>query len=173
VADRIAVMQDGRLQQEGSLLDLLDRPVNRFVAEFIGDLPINMLPATPARNANGPALRVGDALLPLSTEQWARLELAGGKADLTFGIRPEDVDLVADDGPQTLAGRVAVLEPQGDTSVVIADTSLGRVSAVVPSNLAPEPGAPLRYRLGVGRAHVFAADGTNLMQDGSGLRPHA
>ena len=170
VADRIAVMQDGRLQQEGSLLDLLDRPVNRFVAEFIGDLPINMLPAMPARDANGPALRVGDALLPLSPEQWARLETVDDAA-LTFGIRPEDVDLAPEDGPQTLAGRVAVLEPQGDTSVVIADTALGRVSAIVASERAPGPGISLRYRFDLDRAHIFAADGTNLMHDGSGFRP--
>jgi multiple sugar transport system ATP-binding protein len=173
VADRIAVMQDGRLQQEGSLLDLLDRPVNRFVAEFIGDLPINMLPATPAHDANGPALQVGDALLPLSPEQWARLEKVGGNAALTFGIRPEDVDLASEDGPQTLAGRVAVLEPQGDTTVVIGDTALGRVSAVVPSEFAPNPGISLRYRFNLARAHVFTADGANLMRDGSGLRPTA
>src|SRR6516165_9762531 len=44
VSDRIAVMNAGRLQQIGSLLDLLDRPANRFVAEFIGSLPINVLP---------------------------------------------------------------------------------------------------------------------------------
>ena len=173
VADRIAVMQDGRLQQEGSLLDLLDRPVNRFVAEFIGDLPINMLPATPAHDANGPALQVGDALLPLSPEQWARLEKVGGNAALTFGIRPEDVDLASEDGPQTLAGRVAVLEPQGDTTVVIGDTALGRVSAVVPSEFAPNPGISLRYRFTLARAHVFTADGANLMRDGSGLGPGA
>ena len=56
VADRIAVMNNGRLQQVGTLLDLLDRPVNRFVAEFIGDLPINVLPATLADDArSGPA----------------------------------------------------------------------------------------------------------------------
>ena len=173
VADRIAVMQDGRLQQEGSLLDLLDRPVNRFVAEFIGDLPINMLPATPAHDANGPALQVGDALLPLSPEQWARLEKVGGNAALTFGIRPEDVDLASEDGPQTLGGRVAVLEPQGDTTVVIGDTALGRVSAVVPSEFAPNPGISLHYRFNLARAHVFTADGLNLMLDGSGRRPTA
>jgi multiple sugar transport system ATP-binding protein len=166
VADRIAVMEDGRLQQEGSLLDLLDRPVNRFVAEFIGDLPINMLPATPRDDAGGPALQVGDAFLPLSPKQWARLQTVGRNAGLTFGIRPEDVGLASEDGRQTLAGRVAVLEPQGDTSVVISDTALGRVSAVVPSELAPDPGVSVRYSFDLARSHVFTADGLNLMLDG-------
>jgi multiple sugar transport system ATP-binding protein len=171
VSDRIAVMQDGRLQQVGSLLDLLDGPANRFVAEFIGDLPINMLPATLTDEGHGVALRVGDAVLPLSPGQSARLHTETADATLTFGVRPEDVELVSEDGPGTLAGRVAVLEPQGDTSVVIADTGLGRISAVLPSNLAPQLGALLRYRFDLGRAHIFGADGRNLMHDGSGPRP--
>jgi multiple sugar transport system ATP-binding protein len=170
VSDRIAVMQDGRLQQVGSLLDLLDGPANRFVAEFIGDLPINMLPVTLTDEGDGVALQVGDAVLPLSPEQSARLHIVDADA-LTLGVRPEDIELASEDGPCTLAGRVAVLEPQGDTSVVIADTGLGRVSAVVPSECAPEAGALLRYRFDLGRAHVFAADGKNLMHDGSGARP--
>jgi multiple sugar transport system ATP-binding protein len=170
VADRIALMQDGRLQQEGSLLDLLDRPVNRFVAEFIGELPINMLPATPCHDADGRALQVGDAFLPLSPEQWARLAAVEENAGLTFGIRPEDVGLASEDGRQTLAGRVAVLEPQGDTSVVIGDTVLGRVSAVVPSELAPDPGVSVRYRFDLARSHIFTADGMNLMLDGASGR---
>src|SRR5687768_16780719 len=61
ISDRIAVMNNGRLQQIGTLLDLLDRPANRFVAEFIGALPINMLPAALADTG----LRVASALLPL------------------------------------------------------------------------------------------------------------
>src|SRR5204862_3855700 len=94
VSDRIAVMAGGRLQQLGSLLDLLDRPVNRFVAEFIGSLPINVLPAALAED--GASLRVGSALLPLTPAQAARLR-AGGDGAVAPGIRPEDVSL-ADGG---------------------------------------------------------------------------
>jgi ABC-type sugar transport system ATPase subunit len=129
-----------------------------------------MLPATPRDDADGPVLQVGDAFLPLSPKQWARLQAVGGNAGLTFGIRPEDVDLASADGPQTLAGCVAVLEPQGDTSVVIGDTALGRVSAVVPSELAPDPGVSVRYRFDLARSHIFTADGMNLMLDGASGR---
>src|SRR5213593_2941377 len=72
VSDRIAVMAGGRLQQLGTLLDLLDCPVNRFVAEFIGDLPINILPTTIA--ADGAGLQVGPAALSLSPRQTAQLQ---------------------------------------------------------------------------------------------------
>jgi ABC-type sugar transport system ATPase subunit len=162
VSDRIAVMSEGRLQQLGSLLDLLDRPVNRFVAEFIGDLPINLLPASLTNGGDGLAVQLGEAVVPLSAEQSARLRAAPPDGRLTFGIRPEDVRL-ATGGSDALAGRVAVLEPQGDTTVVIADTELGRVSAVLPSDAALAVGASLRYGFEVARAQLFRADGINLM----------
>jgi multiple sugar transport system ATP-binding protein len=165
VSDRIAVMNGGRLQQLGSLLDLLDRPVNRFVAEFIGDLPINILPATVAA---GGGLQVGPAVLPLSPRQIARLERAGDAAGLSFGIRPLDVGLVGDrDGP-ALAGRVALLEPQGDRTVVIADTAAGRLSAVAPSHAVPAAGGAVHFRFDMERAHFFAADGANLLHGVAG-----
>jgi multiple sugar transport system ATP-binding protein len=161
VSDRIAVMNAGRLQQIGSLLDLLDRPVNRFVAEFMGGLPINVLPAT--LGADGASLQVGSALLPLSPAQATRLRSDGGR-EFTLGIRPEDISLADERWSEgKLAARAAVLEPQGDRTVVIADTQVGRVSALMPSNSVPRPGASLSLRFAMHRAHLFAVDGRNLL----------
>jgi multiple sugar transport system ATP-binding protein len=165
VSDRIAVMNGGRLQQLGSLLDLLDRPVNRFVAEFIGDLPINVLPTTIAAEGG---LEVGPAVLSLSPQQAAHLRRADRAPGLSFGIRPQDVSLADDRGGAGLAGRVALLEPQGDRTVVIADTAAGRVSAVAPSHAAPPAGGAVTLLFDMERAHVFAADGTNLFHGGAG-----
>ena len=161
VADRIAVMSAGRLQQVGSFLDLLDRPLNRFVAEFVGSLPINLLRAAIADD--GASLRVGPAGLPLTLAQAARLR-AHRDGPFTLGIRPEDMSLVdvgAVEG--ALPGRVAVLEPQGDRTVIIADTPVGRVSALVPSNRAPPAGAPVNLGFAMERAQVFANDGGSLL----------
>jgi ABC-type sugar transport system ATPase subunit len=154
-------MNAGRLQQIGTLLDLLDRPANRFVAEFVGILPINVLPAALAEN--GASLRVGPAGLPLTLEQAARLRPHGDRP-LTLGVRPEDMSLV-DVGTvePALPGRVAVLEPQGDRTVIIADTPIGRVSALAPSNRAPAAGASVTLHFATERAHVFANDGDNLL----------
>jgi ABC-type sugar transport system ATPase subunit len=166
LSDRIAVMSDGQLQQLGSLLDLLDRPVNRFVAEFIGDLPLNVLSATLAGDAA--SLRVGPATLPLLPWQIARLRPRSGSSDVSFGIRPHDVSLSEGDAAGRLTGRVALLEPQGDRTVVISNTPAGRVSAVVPSRRVPAAGASVSFQFDIERAHVFGANGVNLLHGGSG-----
>jgi multiple sugar transport system ATP-binding protein len=161
VSDRIAVMQSGRVLQSGSLLDLLDQPTDRFVAEFIGNLPINLLPAT--LSGDGTALHVGTAFLPLSPEQSARLRPQRAGAGFTFGIRPEEVSVAREDDGATLEGRVRVLEPQGDRTVVIVETSVGRLNALLASHSAPPVKASLRFRFNMARGHVFAEDGTNLL----------
>jgi multiple sugar transport system ATP-binding protein len=156
VSDRIAVMSKGRLQQLGTLPELLDCPVNRFVAEFIGMPPINLLPATV--ESDGTILHVADARLALSQEQAAALRGAAGA--LTLGIRPQDVSIAGDGG---FAGQVMVIEPQGDRSVVIADSKAGRVSALVASKLAPRTGESVGFSFSGERIHLFAADGVNLL----------
>ena len=137
MSDRVALMNKGAIEQLGRADELYEHPANRFVAEFIGSLPINLLRA--ALVEDGASLRVGPAGLPLTLAQAARLRVHRD-GPLTLGIRPEDMTLVdvgAVEG--ALPGRVAVLEPQGDRTVIIADTPVGRVSALVPSNRAPRP----------------------------------
>lgn len=153
VSDRIVVMNAGRVQQSGTLIDLLDHPANRFVAEFIGSLPINLLDAALTQNRN--ALQIGPTVLPLSPAQRARLqEVDGG---FTFGIRPEDVSVAEVEDATTIPGRVAVLEPQGDKTVLIADTPSGHMSALVPSQHLPQLGEQIRLRCELSRAHLFDA----------------
>jgi TOBE domain len=79
---------------------------------------------------------------------------------------------LAEDGKAaaTLAARVAVLEPQGDRTVLIADTPAGKVSALAPSHRVPVAGARVSLRFETDRAHVFAADGSNLLHGIAGVR---
>jgi multiple sugar transport system ATP-binding protein len=160
VSDRIVVMNAGRIQQLGTLIDLLDRPANRFVAEFIGSPPINLLHAVLSNNGN--ALQIGPTLLPLSPPQRARLKKVRGDG-FTFGIRPEDISLTQVREITTIPGRVAVLEPQGDKTVLIADTPSGHLSALVPSKDVPQPGESIRLRCEGSRAHLFGPDNEGVL----------
>ncbi|WP_447763161.1 ABC transporter ATP-binding protein [Sphingopyxis panaciterrae] len=92
LADRIIVLRDGRIEQVGSPRELYERPLNIFVAQFLGSPQMNILPATiteagRARLANGRDI----ALPPLSTPP------APGTS-ISVGIRPEDVAIGAASG---------------------------------------------------------------------------
>jgi multiple sugar transport system ATP-binding protein len=160
VSDRIVVMNAGRIQQSGNLIDLLDRPANRFVAEFIGSLPINLLNAALAQDSH--ELQIGATLLPLLPHQRMRLQ-ENSDGGFIFGIRPEDVSVADIEDATTIAGRVAVLEPQGDKTVLIAETSTGHMSALVPSQHLPRVGESIRLRCDLTRAHLFGTGNEELL----------
>src|SRR5438093_2078163 len=80
MADRIAVMDLGVLQQYGSPSEIYDAPANRFVAGFVGSTQMNFLPA---------------AEVPVKLPA-----VAGNGHGLTVGVRPENLRLVAPDAPE-------------------------------------------------------------------------
>jgi ABC-type sugar transport system ATPase subunit len=162
VADRVAVVNAGRLQQFASLPVLIDNPVNRFVAAFVGKWPINLLPAKVVRHHDTVALRVGGGMLPLPPAQAAAL--AGRTEEpLELGLRPDDLELTAADAGQSFPGRVLVVEPQGGVTFIVVDTGAGRVNVVTPAAQGVAAGNSVGIKLSDSRAHLFAADGTNLL----------
>jgi multiple sugar transport system ATP-binding protein len=88
MSDRIAVMRDGKIVQVASPDDVYHRPVNRFVAEFIGDPPLNLIPCEV--RADGPKMAIAVAEKPLF--HVAAANVASGRHLL--GVRPHDVELV-------------------------------------------------------------------------------
>ncbi|HEY5818768.1 MAG TPA: sn-glycerol-3-phosphate ABC transporter ATP-binding protein UgpC [Mesorhizobium sp.] len=103
MADRIVVMHDGVVQQVGAPLDLYDKPVNMFVAGFIGSPGMNFVSATYAKAGNailsdGQTLRLPDGL-PIEEG-----------APLSVGLRPENIAITQQGGWRA---RVEVIEPLG------------------------------------------------------------
>jgi multiple sugar transport system ATP-binding protein len=162
VADRIAVMKEGRLQQVGTIIDLLDAPANRFVAEFIGSPPINILPAAITEDGGSIVVRVDDTDIALSADRWGWLKGVKVEEPISLGIRPEDVSIVPADGSGGIPARVTALEPQGNESVLIADTAVGRLSLRLPSATAPEPGTNVRAVANSAKVHLFDSGGATL-----------
>ncbi|MDE0534252.1 MAG: ABC transporter ATP-binding protein [Albidovulum sp.] len=166
ISDRIAVMSEGRLQQTGDLLTLLDNPVNRFVAEFIGNLPISILPASIASNAASPELSVGDARIPFSERRASEIadstRVAAGR--LEAGVRPDAVTLHEESARHRLPLRVSVVEPVGDMAVIVADGPAGRLRAAVPSDSAPSPGNSVHAEFDASRILLFDGDGRNILR---------
>jgi len=166
LGDRIAVMNEGRLQQVGVPQDVYDHPDNVFVAGFIGSPPMNLL----AGHARGGTVTAGDLV-------FNHPGLRDG--DVVVGVRPESLRLVgeADVGPG-FAVAVQVVEPLGDEvlvhgSVQARDAGLrtdpevmllaatGSTGAPVTVRLAPqvrpEPGRTIHVSVAPEAIHVFDA----------------
>ncbi|GGG63489.1 sugar ABC transporter ATP-binding protein [Salipiger pallidus] len=133
LADRIVVLEAGRVSQVGSPRELYERPGNLFVAQFIGSPKMNVF----AVATDG--LRVGG--LP-------------GEAD-SFGIRPEHIALVAP-GEGHMDGTVDVLEYLGaDTYVIVDCGDAGKLTVRAQGDTGMRPGAAVGLRFEDGQTHLF------------------
>ncbi len=91
LADRIVLLKDGQIEQQGAPLQLFEQPATKFVARFLGSPPINFVPARLERNGADLAVRCGEAAaLPLPA---ARTDALGSHVDraLILGLRPEHI----------------------------------------------------------------------------------
>jgi len=158
MAERIVVLNGGRVEQVGAPMELYRSPATRFVAGFIGQPSMNLLPATVDR---ADALRVVARIGPDQRIEAAidGRSLAPGDA-ISVGIRPDDLAVVAQTG---LSVRLSVLERLGAQTVVHARTDSGAaLSAVVAGDTDLAPGDRVDMLARPDRVHVFAGDGQAL-----------
>jgi multiple sugar transport system ATP-binding protein len=90
IADRIAVIAQGRLQQVGRPAELLEVPANMFMARFIGTPPMNLLPGTLRRKEIDYAVQVKDIVFTLP-QKWRTALRQYNESDIVLGIRPHVV----------------------------------------------------------------------------------
>jgi multiple sugar transport system ATP-binding protein len=149
MADRVAVIQDGRLQQVGPPSAVYDTPANAVVARFIGSPPMNLLAGR--LDHAGVATKAGELALDASTIG------ADSGRDVRVGFRPEHVQL-SGDGP--LTGRVLLIEALGHERLIHCEMEGGeRVAVRVDADAAaPTEDAAVRLRPNPDRLHLFAAD---------------
>ncbi|MEV0643984.1 ABC transporter ATP-binding protein [Phytomonospora sp. NPDC050363] len=154
LADRIAVMEAGRIRQLGTPREVFGRPANTFVANFIGSTPMNLLDG----QVRGETVAVAGGRLPIPAEAVGKV--AEGEK-VVVGVRPEYVRLSASgDG---LAGEVSILENLGTTTLVTVDCAGELVGATVPEEDEPEPGAQVRLAPVAGRLLLYRAEGGELI----------
>lgn len=158
MADRVAVMQHGVLQQVGAPQDLYERPANLFVANFIGEPPMNLMKAD---LADGGRILGGGWSASLDA---ARLGvLSGGAGPLVAGIRPENISVLPTDASAQAAGVIIYREPRGDADVLTV--ALDAANGYADQLIAEIPG-PSKWRAGdrvslgidVGRLLLFDAE---------------
>lgn len=139
LADRIVVMQAGRIEQVGTPLDLYDNPVNEFVATFIGAPSMNLL----AGELSGGQVTVGG-------QQFVG---PSGTAQVKLGVRPEH--LILSDGG--LPMEVKVVEPTGSETMVFLRFQGQDVTAVFRERHAFSPGQVIHLSPDPDHLHIFDA----------------
>ncbi|MFG1319152.1 ABC transporter ATP-binding protein [Xanthobacter autotrophicus] len=158
MSDRIAVMSDGRIRQVGTPDEIYRRPLDPFVAAFVGD--VNVLPARLERRLGDMAtVALGEGRVQVSAETLDGL-VPGAAVDLF--VRPDAMRFADADG--VLAGTVATHVYQGSHVDVLVDVPAargGRVTVRVPGHEAPgrwPAGARVSLDFAVGDAVAFASD---------------
>jgi multiple sugar transport system ATP-binding protein len=160
LADRIAVMKDRKFQQIGTPQEIYLRPVNRFVATFVGSPAMNLLPGRIALGPDGPAFHSPALRLPLAAYPFA--QAPDDAEPMELGIRPEHV-VLAPDAADANEVRVEMTEPMG--SDLLAWTRIGDLplSIRLPAETRLAPGDRLCVLLPEHRLSLFAAaDGARL-----------
>jgi multiple sugar transport system ATP-binding protein len=164
LGQRICIMNGGKVVQVGPPLEVYRRPANTFVAAFLGNPPMNLLPAVVVSNNDGPAVRLGEAILVLPSQLAAQLTVG---SVVTFGIRPENIAERPRDGGTfaSLEAEVVQVEPLGAETIVAA--RVPGVERDVMARIGAEPdvevGAKCTLSFDLCAVHLFDAAGDALV----------
>ena len=156
MADLVAVIRDGKLQQVAPPGDIYDRPANRFVATFVGSPPMNVLPAS----VDDAGIHVAGTRLALADDRRAACRAA---AVTDLGVRPEDVELAEPQAPGSLAGEIYVVEPMGNETLVDVRVGDERLAVRAPRGFTAPIGAAIGVTFDPADACFFDAAGSTVV----------
>ena len=153
LADRIAVMRGGIIQQLAAPQEIYNRPTNLFVAGFIGSPSMNFLKGSTVDG--GKAFALGDTRLSLDGYDGGAV---GARSEAILGLRPEHLSITdkAEAG-RTIPAVVEIDEPMGADSLVWLRVGEMPVSVRVPVERRPEHGAKVHLRVDIPKASIFDA----------------
>ena len=160
MADRIAVMNAGRIEQIGPPQEIYDRPISMFVADFVGSPPMNFLTFDGALKPGDRAVQFRDVSVPVPEIREAR-----PVGSLVLGVRPEHVRF-SDTAP--IRGRVFGAEYLGTTQIVTVETEQGRLKARLSSSIPVQVGENVGLTFRSERLSLFDARTGSAIQTAAG-----
>lgn len=166
MADKIAIMEDGILQQVGSPAEVYDHPANLFVAQFIGSPIMNILNCTLDADENHTLCFLGEeeSAMRFSKSLYQHIESkAALNGKLVLGVRPEAVRLTRQATENYIRSEVHVIEPLGPYDIVDIKVGGQLMRVKCASNYIQKPGEAVWIQLDEKRTHFFDKEsGTSL-----------
>jgi multiple sugar transport system ATP-binding protein len=149
MADRIVVMQDGRIEQIGTPLELYDHPANLFVAQFIGSPAMNVVHGT-LRRSGGEAWVEAEGGV-----RWPLAPTRPGSDGQTvaYGVRPGDLGVAA--GTRSVPVEVIVVEPTGAETELLVRAGTAEIVVVVHGRTQAQPGETIPLAIDTAAVHLF------------------
>jgi multiple sugar transport system ATP-binding protein len=142
LADRIAIMEKGTIQQLGTPDEVYNDPANIFVAGFIGSPPMNLIKG----EISGKVFTAPSTKVPMP--------LAADRKNVVIGVRPEDVSVAAP-GTGHLNSKLYSLEPMGDLTLVAAFSGDQLVVAKAARDFRQADGTDISFAFDIDRAYLF------------------
>ncbi len=164
LGDRVVVMKDGHIHQSATPFEVYDKPVNRFVAGFVGTPPMNFFAGKLVRENGRVVFDEGENKLPLSPAHEQRLAALIDRP-IVLGVRPEMMQIGSAPGAADLHVRVGVVEPLGDRmDLHVATKNHPQITCRVDARASIREGEPLTLSVDMPRVHFFdaAGEGRNL-----------
>ena len=155
LADFIAVLNNGKIEQVGPPAEIYRHPVNIFVARFVGDPPMNILRA----HLEGDHLSLlGLAKLPLTTDIRSKLVNSAGDPGIMVGLRPKDLQVVSPTSKEAIFnGEVKNLQVLGETSIVTLVVDSNELRVKLETQGAPVRGEHIGLKLNLDDCYFFDA----------------
>jgi multiple sugar transport system ATP-binding protein len=156
MADRIVLMRDGRIEQQGAPLDLYERPATRYVAGFLGSPPMNFVDAALVAQDGGLGVRLADGtVLGLPP---ARIQRLGARRDqpVVLGVRPEHISRAESNGrrpgvvPQL--AQIDLVQPTGARTYATFQLGGTAVVAELQAHDVSQPGERVELAIDMNRA---------------------
>jgi multiple sugar transport system ATP-binding protein len=158
LADRIAIMNEGVLQQVGTPDDVYHNPANLFVAQFVGSPVMNIATATAKTEGSNSALALGKGAATFEFPRNLMGLLSAAKikpGELTVGVRPEGVLVSHNDARGFIPVSVNLVEPLGAYDIVDLKVGTELIRARTPSGYVSKTGGKVWVRLDPAQTHFF------------------
>lgn len=155
IADKIVLMRDGKIEQQGTPTQIFDRPASHFVADFIGTPSMNFIEATVCVEGKKIYAESESIRVPLQKDRFVALK---NGQNVELGLRPSRMDFATNKDAGAITGKVVLVEHMGSEGQIIVNVDGREMSFVSQDFLNVKPGQEVSFAIAPEHLHVFDPD---------------